>query len=289
MAVFNTNSVGQTVLIDYWNFNNFTTVVTLPAVASLAADYSILDTSKARMTDEPIPGTSSAYSSYCDQTTGDTTNARQGAAAGNCFRARNPNDSMQLLFYMPTTGYTNLVFKYATETSSYTSGDSIQVFSYSIDSGATWITSGSGLSEWVDSAQLTFTLKTITINDAAAYNNRKFVFRIHLVGRNSGTSGNNRFDNVTLEGSGPSGVAEVKQSVYSVYPNPVKDQIDINGSLDGNKSVLINNILGQEVFAGSVNGTHFSVNASNLNSGIYFITIRENNTGGVSKMKFIKQ
>ena len=289
MAAFNTNSHGQT-LIHYWNFNNFTSAITLPAVASLAADYSVIDTAKARMTDIPIPGTSSSYSSYCDFVTGDTTNARQGAAAGNGFRARNPNDSMELLFYIPSTNYKNLVFKYATMSSSYTSGDSIQIFSYSLDSGSTWVSSGSGLSEWIDSAQLAFSLKTIVINDTNANNNRKLVFRIRTAGRNTGGSGNNRYDNVTLEGTViVVSVPEIeKTTTLNIYPNPVVNTLEIVSELDGVKSVRIFNAVGQTLYEGSEAGKHISVNTGNLCKGSYFISIREYATGEVKTLRFVK-
>ena len=296
MAAFNTNSEGQ-VLIHYWNYNNFTSVVNLPAIASLAADYSVMDTAVVRMVNRPIPGTSSANdSSYSDDVAGDasdTINAQLGDPAGNAFRARNPNDSMELLFYIPSTGYKNLVFTYASESSSYTSGDSIQVFSYSLDSGSTWISSGSGLSIWLDSATLIFTRITVAINDTNANNTDKLVFRIRMVGRNSGGTGNNRFDNVTLTGTAisgsTSGVAAIAQSAFTLYPNPVTNHLDVNDNIDGNKSVFITNILGQTVFTGTEEGMHFSVSTDNMNSGLYFITIRENNTGNVSKLKFVKQ
>jgi len=290
MAAFNTKSNGQTTLIQYWNFNNFTSVVTLPEIASIAADYSILDTAKARIVYQPVPGTSSAYSTYIDNSTGDTTNARMGAVAGNSLRPRNPNDSMELLFYIPSTGYKNLVFKYATESSSYTSGDSAQAFSYSLDSGATWISSGTGLSEWVDSAQLTFTLKTVTINDTNAYNNRKLVFRIITVGRNSGTSGNNRYDNVTLDGTpiSTAGVEEVVTPKYVLYPNPAANNINVVSEVGGAKSITILNGAGQNVYTTEKEGTFFSVNTNSLSKGNYFITILDRNSGNATTMRFTK-
>ena len=45
----------QSTLIYFWDFNNFTSSVTIPSIASLAADYAHapLDTAKARWIDLP--------------------------------------------------------------------------------------------------------------------------------------------------------------------------------------------------------------------------------------------
>ena len=157
LAAASFQSNGQT-LMYYWNFNTWTPLYTaatpvsgtaggLGIYAAIPADYAAggLSTANADWVEKTIPGVSSSYSTYCDNTAvGDTTNARMGAIAGAGFKARNPNDSMELLIYAPTTGFTNLWIKYACELSSYNSGDSVNVFSYSNDSGATWKTSGAG-------------------------------------------------------------------------------------------------------------------------------------------------
>lgn len=298
------NSNAQSQLMYYWSFNNWTPTVTaatpgLTIYASVTPDYAGagLDTVHAKFVNRTIPGTSSAYATYCDNTTGDTTNARMGAVAGNCLKARNPNDSMELLIYAPTKGYKTLTLKYACQLSSYTSGDSVNVFSYSTDSGSTWKTSGTGLSKWVDSGSLTFKLISVNITDTNAFNNSGFVFRINLVGRNSGTAGNNRFDNVTLEGDTISGAVShvgIGQVVapevnYTVRPNPASTQITITSDLAGEKSVIITNLVGQHVCSGNASGQDFPVNISSLNPGVYFITIKEIETGSSKTLQFIKQ
>ena len=290
----------QGTLIYYWNFNNFNNVVHWPAIASLGADYGLPghDTAKARVVyTAQYPGVSSGYATYADFVSGDvsdTVNARMGAASGNGFRTRNPSDSMELLIYVPSTHFTNLTLKYACEASSFTSGMLQQVYSYSIDSGTTWTTSGAGLSTWSDTTTLTYTLHTIHFNDAAATNNSKLVFRVTFNFNTTGTSGNNRFDNITLEGDSTSahtGVSDLTaaEPSYSLYPNPVASNFEINCSCDGPKTVQIVNLAGQTVYDGQKDGTNVSVNASAFASGMYFVTIRESNTGTVTKMKFIKQ
>ncbi len=293
---FSHDSIAQGTLIHYWNFNSFTGPVTLPAIASLPADFSLISSPVATWVYQPLPGTSPA--TYCDayptvSGNNDSVNIRMGAPEGNAFRARNPNDQMEILIYMPTTGYGNLQITYGCMTSSYTSGDSVNVFSYSVDSGATWITGGGGLSEWSDTGSLTFRRISLHVNDPAAYNSTKFVFRILLVGRNTGTSGNNRFDNVTLDGDVVNPVLNVNQvnnaANYKLYPNPVNNELSVNSNIDGSKNVVITNMVGQTVFSGTEEGLNFTLNTSILVSGVYCITIRENLTGNVSTSKFIKQ
>jgi trimeric autotransporter adhesin len=197
----------QSILIHYWNFNNFTTTYTYPTFpAPIDADYSRIDTSKARIVYSLFPGTSATYHStatimdpYTTATADyDTVNLRMSAPAGNSIRPRNPMDSVYLMFYIPTTNYQNIAINYASQSSSTSSGDTYQYFDYSVDSGATWITTG--LSKAYDSAWLVFHRTTVTISNAAVNNNPRLVFRIHFVGHNTGTSGNNRFDNVSVDG-----------------------------------------------------------------------------------------
>jgi len=200
-------SNAQGTLIHYWHFNNFTTTYTYPTFPKpLAADYSRIDTSKAKIVFSLFPGTSSTYHSTAtilDAVTTvtsdyDTVNLRLSQPAGNGFRPRNPLDSVYLLFYIPTTNYQNILLTYASQSSSTTSGDTYQYYDYSIDSGATWITTG--LSKTYDSAWLVYHRSSISFSNSAVNNNPKLVFRIHFVGHNTGTSGNNRFDNVSVDG-----------------------------------------------------------------------------------------
>jgi hypothetical protein len=305
VLAFNVNSNAQGTLIYYWTFNNYVPMYTTPTpgvsiYADIPADYAAtgLDTNNAIFMDRTIPGTSSSFSSYCDVTTDltDTLNQRVIGGSltvpGNCFRARNPDDSLELLLYMPTTGYKNLELKYGCELSSYTSGDSINVFSYSNDSGTTWISSGSGLSEWLDSGSVSFRLISLHINDTNAYNNSKFVFRINLVGRNSSTGGNNRFDNFSLDGDpvSPLGINNLATTAkYSLYPNPVLNNLEISAINEGAKSIVITNALGEKVYETKANGNAISINTIGFNAGMYFISIAEIATGEISTMKFIKK
>ncbi len=195
--------LGQKKLIHYWHFNNFKTVGANgnPAlIAPVKADYSSIDTNKAFISYRVVKGTSLNYKSYWDFVSpGDTTNARKGFTGGNGLRPRNPWDSMQLMFNVPTSNYQNITIKYATQRSG--SGPNLQNLDYSLDSGATFITTGMSITSFtVTSTANPCNLVTINISNTNAFNNKKFIFRVRMAQGTGGTAGNNRFDNVTIEG-----------------------------------------------------------------------------------------
>ena len=210
VSAANTELSAQGTLIHYWHFNNYTTIYSYPQsfpIGPIDADFSIHDTSKARIYMTKFPGTSSTWHSTSATimdpvatvaADADTVNLRMGQLGANGLRPRNQLDSAYLLFYIPTVNYQNIRLTYGSESSSVASGDTYQLFEYSVDSGVTWQTSG--LSQTQDSAWLVFHRTSITFSDPLVNNNPGLAFRIHFVGHNNGTSGNNRFDNVTVDG-----------------------------------------------------------------------------------------
>ncbi len=232
-------------LIQYWNFNTLLTTTTykVPNVPHIDADYSALDTSKAFLEYYLEPGTSSTYGAAngTDNLDGvastDTTNLRLGAPSGDGLRPRNPVDSIELRWHIPSTGYTNLVVKFATQTSSIGSGDSAQIYSYSVDGGNTWDSTGMTVNgapghtldltqgENAKSIYLNFSLVTVTFgNDLTVNNNPNLIFRIIFSGNTHLLSGNNRFDDFTLDGS---------QGAPPPPPPPVPDSIVVSTPATG--------------------------------------------------------
>ena len=300
-TLFATTSKAQT-LVHYWNFSNVSTAVYVPTTA-VNATYSRIDTTMAKVWYTTLPGTSSTFSSYydayanTDSAMGVTPswNARFGDPAGVSFRARNPSDSMQLLAYMPTTHYQNPVIKFATETSSTTSGMQVQNYSYSTDGGTTWSTSGLSLTitNPVDTHWMAVTINMNSTTDPAIKNNPSLIFRVLFATNTSGTSGNNRFDNLTMEADtfiAPTSVAAVAFTApeYTLYPNPVVNSVEITADIDGTKSIMIHAADGKTVYAGLQSGKHISLDVANLAAGTYFVTIQEP-TGTTSTIKFTKQ
>ena len=193
-------------LIHYWHFNN---TVTGAHLGEIPADYSTLSNASIIYKPIKVTGASDTTQAYIDNykvvtADYDTINPRPGY--GGCcggtnyaVRTRNPGDYMQFLWYIPTKKYQNIVINYGTQSSSTASGQHRQVFSYSLDSALTFTTAGLPIA--YDSAGLVFGRVRIDLSSIPAVNNNgKLVLKILFTAPNTGTSGNNRFDNITVEG-----------------------------------------------------------------------------------------
>jgi formylmethanofuran dehydrogenase subunit D len=284
-------------MIHYWHFNN-----TLPADGSgniylgytpLLADFSRIG--GAAIVYKPVKGVVNDLGTI-DNLVGDTINQRTGfsaccGAVNNAVRARNPSDSMQFLWYMPTTRYQNIVIKYETQLSSLKSGQREQVFSYSLDSAVTFINTGLPVfSHFADTlwGRVTLDLRSIP----AVNNNRKFVLRIDFVTQNTGTKGNNRFDNLTVEGdisSDIDAIPEISKSDYALYPNPAKDHITLITTFEGEKVVSIYNSSGIAVSTYKMSGKEIQIETSSLSQGLYFMKILEPGGKTINILKFIRE
>ncbi len=244
----------QNKLIHYWSFNKTpTTVAGLTSYPAIKADYSLIDTNKALWQYALFSGTSTTYKGFYDPVSpGSDTNDRQGFTAGSAFRFRNPADSAEVRVYIPTTGYSNIVLKYALESSSTGSGDKVESFAYSTDSGLTWKNKANGLT--VNDVPVDTLLTTPALyqgtswglvkisfgKDTTVNNNPKLVFRIRLTQLNTGTSGNNRFDNFSVEGGDvPNtivvGVPGVGDTLYSGDVDSIR--LTVGGRVSALKTV----------------------------------------------------
>lgn len=286
-------SPAQQKLIHYWHFNNFSGTFKNPGIPSVAADYSILDASKARVAYKLVAGASPSYTGYIDNVTGDTLNARLGNFAGQGYRFRNPTDSAELWIYMPVKNYKNITVKYASQTSSLASGMLYQLFSYSTDSGATWKTGG--LNRVSDTTSIAFKLTTVSMAlDTAANNNNNLVFRIRFSGNTTGSSGNNRFDNISVEGDSilfPSGITThtMQPNTVYVFPNPAADVLNINRLPAGNNHVSVLSLTGAVVLQQSIRNEGASLDIKDIPSGMYILMIRDENSNLLQASRFIKK
>jgi len=197
---------------------------------------------------------------------------------------------MEFLWYLPMTNYRNIVIKYETELSSVKRGQQQQIFSYSTDSALTFITTDLPVSSnYADTvwSMMTLDLRSITsIND-----NRKFVFKMNFSAPNTSDKGNNRFDNITVEGDLiVTGVNKIGYEAdgFTIYPNPANDYFYLTGTFDGEKSISIYNSMGRLVNAITLYGKHSLVDVAGLSPGFYFIKIREKGEAGLITLKFIK-
>jgi Secretion system C-terminal sorting domain len=281
VVLFNTQSRAQSVLIYYWNFN-----INLTDTSIHTPDYKVTGSGSASY---QYYGGVGGYIDFTNP--GTFLNAQMSADSGGSLRVRVPADSVT--FFLPTTGYGNIHFSYAVEKSG--SGPTSDYIYYTTD-GTNFIPAGTAdpSDSSVYNVNPTWDVHTYTFGGvAAANNNPNFAIKISYGSAWAG-AGNNRFDNVALKGdvlgtSGISATVNPTTPVYSIFPNPAKNDIEINCSTQTKKSVAINNVVGQTIYTGTFEGKHTSVNISSLNSGVYYVTIKENNTGNVSTLKFIKQ
>lgn len=200
-AIFEKDATAFEHLIDYWHFNNLPQPPVV--ITSVNADSSA--TGNAVIT---YPGTGAGYMDYTDTTTtgytfgkqqGSNINIQLGQIPGNALRVRNPSNTRYLLIKAPTTGFTDIKVKYATVRT--TKGAQNQRVSYTTD-GSTWILKQDNyIPPFPDTNP--FALDSLNFSDDLNVNNNPlFAVKVEFYGSQAtGSSGNDRFDNITVSGN----------------------------------------------------------------------------------------
>jgi hypothetical protein len=189
----------SSVLVYYWNFNS-----TSGTLTSINPDYSLF-ASNAKIT---YPGTGAGLMDSFSPAY--TNNLRFDDLGGAGIKVRNPSNTRDLIIVMPTDNFKNIVIQFATAKSG-NSGATTQNYSYTID-GTNYINTDlikNAFNPADDpNTKLTGTLYPVEVdkvvldfrNIVGANNNPNFKLKISFAGSTiAGNSGNNRFDNVTLE------------------------------------------------------------------------------------------
>ena len=89
----------------------------------------------------------------------------------------------------------------------------------------------------------------------------------------------------------PLSISENNFENMFVYPNPVKDILNIQ-NVYSNSTTSLFDILGKNYEINVINdfeNNRLSLNMSNLETGIYFIRIQDINTGQLKTLRLIKQ
>lgn len=184
-ALFFQMSADAQSLVHYWNFNNSSSIsaITAPTVSNVSgAALSAIPGGTSVI--DPAGGTGQNFSVQ-------NLNARNGDPAGTHLRFNNPIGGA-LKFDLPTTGYQNVVVKFATRRSGQGAGT--QTWSYS--------TNGSTFSPFatVNPVDGDPTLQTFDFSNIPnVSNNPNFKLKVEFVQGSAGTVGNNRFDNFTVD------------------------------------------------------------------------------------------
>jgi len=184
--------VPQNFLIYYWSFNNLPEGTISNPILS---DESLLTPNNANIS---YIGTGLGFVDR--YTPGTTINARNGALEGFGIRFRNPSNTRDLIIQAPTTGYKNIIVKYATFRTN--SGAQTQNYSYTTD-GVNYITTGLGVTSFEVPVEPNYEMVTLDFSSISGVNNNpNFKIKVSFTGSNAaGTSGNNRLDNLTVEGN----------------------------------------------------------------------------------------
>ncbi len=293
-------------LVHYWDFNSLGGPFNNPNIPAIPADFSADASNSGSIRYVLEPGTSNNYSGYIDNVAGTDTNARVGASVGYGMRVRNPTDSMELRFVIPTTGYTGISVSYALQSSSLT-GPQVEHFTYSIDGGTTWIATGITVngsnqdsldvtqSQYQETANGAYGLVTVGFGTQTTMdNNPNFILRIKFGDTaTGGSSGNNRFDNISVDAQGTTsaGVNNTVQILQSlaISPNPATDFVSFQNPYATPTIVSVLDILGQEVLRMDAPSSNVELNTSKLSAGSYYIHIQNVSTGAEQMAKFVRQ
>lgn len=164
-------------IVHYWNFNTISpvTALLLPAFTAGggALDYA------------------GAY--FDDFSPGSPVNARNGDPSGSAIRLRSGYGDFTMT--LPSTGYKNLRLSFEVQRSS--SGATLNQVSYSTD-GSSFVNTALPLTSYAPALDPAYQLVNLDLSGIPATNNNpQLKIRISFSGSNTG---NNRFDNLVLEG-----------------------------------------------------------------------------------------
>ncbi|WP_284653320.1 choice-of-anchor I family protein [Flavobacterium terrisoli] len=283
LMLVSTFSWGQT-LVHYWNFNNNTSVAAITTPTSTLGGAVLNAIAGGISTIDFAGGTGQNFSVL-------NLNARNGDASGAHLRFNDPIGGA-LEFALPTTGYENIIVKFATRRSG--SGAGTQSWSYSLD-GTNYVAFTTVIPNNGDPALATLDFSAIS----GANNNPNFKLKVEFSQGTGGTVGNNRFDNFTVEGTtfggadtiapvatlsivnGATNVATTVNPTISFNENIrlMDDSVIDNTNVDALVELRLNDALGTEVsFDATISGNVITVvpAASLANGQLYYLALVPN-------------
>ncbi|MBF6642186.1 choice-of-anchor I family protein [Flavobacterium sp. J49] len=227
MMAFSSVSWGQT-LVHYWNFNDNTSVgaITTPTFTLGGAVLNAIPGGISTI--DFAGGTGQNFSVL-------NLNARNGDVSGTHLRFNDPIGGA-LEFALPTTGYENIIVKFATRRSG--SGAGTQSWFYTLD-GTNYVAFTTVIPNNGDPALATLDFSGVS----GANNNPSFKLRVEFAQGSGGTVGNNRFDNFTLEGTTFGGADTIAPVATFVPVNAATNVVTtINPTISFNENIrLIDN------------------------------------------------
>lgn len=235
-------------IIHYWHFNEVS-----GELGTVEADV-FIGTEPSTITYQKIDEAGDEIG-IMDDVTGSDVNARMEFEAGNGIRPRNPSFNAELVITLNSTGFENLHLSYATERSG--SGMLEQQLYYTVD-GENYEAFGEPVSVMEDYELVQFDLSGIE----AANNNPNFGVKLHFLGQNTASNGNNRIDNVVLEGSSMGGAVE------GVFLTDDAFTIGVGETVQLEANVVPANASNQNIMWSSADESIATVDASGLVTGL---------------------
>ncbi len=226
-VMFSSFTWGQS-LIHYWNFNTNTSLTSITTPSQTVGGASLNAVAGGISAIDFAGGTGQNFDVS-------NLNAQNGDLAGAHLRFNDPIGGA-LVFGLPTTGYQNIVVKFATRRSS--SGAGIQTWSYSTD-GTNFTVLTTILPNNGNPALETLDFTSI----AGANNNSNFKLKVEFTQGAGGTVGNNRFDNFTASGAAiSSGDTTAPTTIFSPINATTNISTSFQPSITFNEAIrLIDN------------------------------------------------
>lgn len=212
------NHKNNEVLLHYWHFNDLPDLEILPDVH---ADFSLFSNIFIK-----YQGYGGGYMDRVDD--GTLLNAESGFEGGYALRVRNPSNLRDIIIDAPTTGFKDIVLSYAVKRT--TNGQTLQTIYYSTTEQAQWT-----LFEQNISITESYQLILLDFSDIQDANDNPY-FKIKIVfgGETiTGSAGNNRFDNVKVNGVPKEGTqtppyfTEIIE-LYGIIESQPNTDIDLN-------------------------------------------------------------
>ena len=212
-------------LVHYWNFNNNASVATITTPSQTTGGAALAAVNTATSVIDFSGGTGQSFDVL-------NLNAKNADVAGTHLRYNNPIGGA-LIFTLPTTGYQNIIVKFATRRSG--SGAGTQSWSYTLD-GTSYVAFTTVTTLDANPALATLDFSSIT----GANNNANFKLKVEFSAGLGGTGGNNRFDNFTLEGTTIGGADTTSPTATIVPTNAAVNVVTTtNPTISFNESVRL--------------------------------------------------
>ena len=289
IVLFSSFSWGQT-LVHYWNFNINTSEATITTPSQTIGGASLAAVNAGASIIDFANGTGQNFSVS-------NLNARNSDVSGTHLRYNNPIGGA-LIFTLPTTGYQNIIVKFATRRSG--SGAGTQSWSYTLD-GTNYVAFTTITINDADPALATLDFSAIT----GANNNANFKLKVEFSVGAGGTVGNNRFDNFTLDGT-TTGGGDTTAPLATIVPasgavnvatttNPtisfneavrlLDNSAITNTNVDALVELRLNNATGSTVpFDATITGNIITITPATLfnSSQLYYVALLPNTVEDVS-------